>query len=93
MLTKLGTITSAASQDTVTVTVHRAVMHKLYKKSFRKSKKFLADCKGVEDLMVGDEVRIEECRPLSKRKHFRVTEVVKRVPRVSEMIDDTPASA
>lgn len=85
MLTKLGIITSAAMQDTVTVTVHRQVMHALYKKSFRMSKKFLADSKGIEDIRVGDEVRIQECRPLSKQKHFRVIEVVKRVPRVSEM--------
>ena len=87
MLTKLGTITSAAMQDTVTVTVHRSVMHKLYKKSFRSSKKFLADSKGIEDVQIGDEVRIEECRPLSKNKHFRIIEVVKRVPRVSEMTE------
>lgn len=85
MLIKLGTITSAAMQDTVTVTVHRQVMHSLYKKSFRSSKKFAADSKGIEDLCVGDEVRIQECRPLSKNKHFRVIEVVKRVSRVSEM--------
>jgi small subunit ribosomal protein S17 len=87
MLTKLGTITSAAMQDSVTVTVHRRVMHKLYKKSFRSSKKFLADSKGIEDVQIGDEVRIQECRPLSKNKHFRIIEVVKRVPRVSEMTE------
>ncbi len=87
MLTKLGIITSASMQDTVTVTVHRSVMHKLYKKSFRMSKKFLVDSKGIEDIRVGDEVSIRECRPLSKKKHFRIIEVIKRVPRVSEMTE------
>lgn len=85
MITKQGIITSAKMQNTVTVTEHRKVAHKMYQKSFRVSKKFLADTNGVEDLMVGDEVVIQECRPLSKRKHFKVTEVIKRAPRVSEM--------
>lgn len=88
MLTKQGTITSAKMQDTVTVIVHMSVRHPLYKKSYRQSKKFLADTKGVTDLAVGDLVIIEECRPLSKRKHFKVKEVIKRVPRVSEMSEE-----
>lgn len=89
MLTKKGVITSAGKmQDTVTVTVHMQVRHPIYKKSFRKSKKFLADTKGVTDLMIGDEVVITECRPLSKNKHFKVSEVTKRSPRVSEMKDE-----
>lgn len=86
MTQKIGTITSAGKmQDTVTVTVHMLVKHPLYKKSFRRSKKFLVDTKGVSDLGVGDEVVIEECRPLSKTKHFRLKEVLKRAARVSEM--------
>jgi small subunit ribosomal protein S17 len=70
------------------VTVHQQVRHPIYKKSFRKSKKFLADTKGIDDLMVGDLVIITECRPLSKNKHFKVTEVTKRTPRVSEMKEE-----
>ena len=88
MISKYGVITSAKSKNTVTVTVHRLVQHKLYKKSYRRSKKFLADTAGVTDLIAGDEVRIEECRPLSARKHFKVVEVIKRAPRVSEMAEE-----
>lgn len=84
MTTIQGTITSAKMQGTVTVTTHRNVLHPLYKKRFRVSTKFLADTNG-QDLGVGDEVIITECRPLSKRKRFKVTEVLKRAPRVSEM--------
>jgi small subunit ribosomal protein S17 len=84
MRTKTGIITSAKMQDTVTVTVHRSVMHPTYRKRFRVSKKFLADSKG-QDLAIGDEVVITECRPLSKRKCFRVTEVLHRAARVAEM--------
>jgi small subunit ribosomal protein S17 len=88
MRTKQGVITSAKMQRTVTVTVHRLVFHALYKKRFRRSKKFLADVGEFGDLHEGDMVVITECRPLSKRKCFRVTEVLKRAPRVSEIAED-----
>jgi small subunit ribosomal protein S17 len=85
MITKKGTVTSAKKMtNTVTVTVHRSLVHPVYKKGYRLSKKFLADTNGM-DLHMGDEVIIQECRPLSKRKHFKVTEIVKSAPRVSEM--------
>ncbi|MBI3331558.1 30S ribosomal protein S17 [Candidatus Peregrinibacteria bacterium] len=87
MRTKKGTITSAKMQNTVTVTVHRSLVHPLYQKRYRMSKKFLADTNG-HDLGVGDEVVITECRPLSKRKNFRVTEILKRAPRVSELVEE-----
>jgi small subunit ribosomal protein S17 len=89
MRTKQGTITSAKMTGTVTVTIHRSIFHPLYKKRYRMSKKFLADVNGMEDLGVGDTVVITECRPLSKNKCFKVTEVVKRAPRVSEMKEDS----
>jgi small subunit ribosomal protein S17 len=71
-------------QKTVVVTVHRSVMHTMYDKRFRVSKKFMADSTGF-DLGVGDEVVITECRPLSKNKCFRVTELLKSAPRLAEM--------
>lgn len=84
MTTIHGTVTSAKMQGTVTVTTHRAVVHPLYKKAFKVSKKFLADTNGMS-LHVGDQVVITECRPLSKRKHFRVTEIVKKAVQTAEM--------
>ncbi len=87
MITKKGIITAAKMKDTVTITVHRSLFHPLYKKRYRMSKKFLADTNG-QDVGVGDEVLITECRPLSKRKHFKVTEVLKRGPRVSDMKEE-----
>lgn len=88
MRTITGTITAAKMTDTVTVTVHRSVFHPLYRKRYRVSKKFLADTKGVTDLGIGDTVEITECRPLSKRKCFKITNVIKRAPRVSEMVEE-----
>ncbi len=83
MRTKTGVITSAKMQNTVTVTVHRSVLHPLYEKRYRVTKKFLADTNGL-DLKEGDEVVITECRPLSKRKHFKVTEVTKKALQLSD---------
>ena len=68
-----GRVTSDKMDKTVTVLVDRRVMHPLYKKFIRRSKKYAAHdeanlCK------VGDQVRIEECRPISKRKAWLVVE-------------------
>ena len=89
MRTITGTITAAKMTDTVTVTVHRSVFHPLYRKRYRVSKKFLADTKGVTDLGIGDIVEITECRPLSKRKCFKISEVIKRAPRVSDLQEES----
>ncbi|OGJ55737.1 30S ribosomal protein S17 [Candidatus Peribacteria bacterium RIFCSPHIGHO2_02_FULL_52_16] len=88
MRTKKGVITSAKMTGTVTVIVHRAVVHPLYQKRYRMSKKFLADTNS-HDLWVGDEVVITECRPLSKRKCFKVTEILKKAARVSELKEES----
>jgi small subunit ribosomal protein S17 len=88
MRTKKGVITSAKMQGTVTVTVHRSIMHSLYGKRFRRSTKFLADIGEFRDLQEGDTVVITECRPLSKRKNFRVSDVLQRAPRVSELQEE-----
>ena len=87
MRTKKGVVTSAKMTGTVSVTVHRHVFHPIYKKRYRKSKKFLCDTNGL-DLYVGDQVVIQECRPLSKSKCFKVTEITKAAPRVSDIKED-----
>jgi small subunit ribosomal protein S17 len=68
-----GRVTSDKMDKTVTVLVDRRVMHPLYKKFIRRSKNYAAHdetnlCK------TGDIVRIEECRPISKRKTWMVIE-------------------
>jgi small subunit ribosomal protein S17 len=84
MLTKRGIVTKAVLPRTVTVTVHRSVMHRKYQKRYGASKKFLVDTAG-QDVQEGDEVEIAECRPLSKRKHFTITAILKKAPEESRM--------
>jgi small subunit ribosomal protein S17 len=68
-----GKVTSDKMDKTITVLVERRVMHPIYKKFIRRSKKYAAhDEAGVAK--VGDMVRIEECRPLSARKTWQLIE-------------------
>ncbi len=66
-----GRVTSDKMEKTVTVSVERRVMHPLYKKFIRRSKKYAAHDE-ANACRVGDTVRIEECAPISKRKTWTV---------------------
>ena len=68
-----GRVTSDKMDKTVTVLVNRRVMHPLYKKFIRRSKKYAAHDE-ANLCRPGDQVRIEECRPISKRKTWLVVE-------------------
>ena len=68
-----GRVTSDKMDKTITVLVNRRVMHPLYKKFIRKSKNYAAH-DDINECKIGDAVRIEECRPLSKRKTWQVVE-------------------
>ena len=66
-----GVVVSDKNQKTVVVRVERRVLHPVYKKVVRLSKKFHAhDETGTHK--VGDTVRIRECRPMSKLKRWEV---------------------
>ena len=73
--TKLGLVVGDKMKKTVTVLVERPVRHPLYKKFIKKKKKFLVHDE-YEKCKVGDIVKIVETRPLSKRKRWRVLEIV-----------------
>jgi len=74
---RIGTVVSDKMQKTIVVKVERRVRHPLYKKVIRKFKKFYAHDER-EEAKVGDVVRIEECRPLSRLKRWRLVEIVRR---------------
>lgn len=72
-----GTVVSDKMEKTVVVQVERTTRHRLYKKIMRRSKRYLAHDDHLEAKR-GDTVRIEETRPLSKLKRWRVAEIVER---------------
>lgn len=74
---RVGVVTSNKMQKTITVSVERRLRHPIYGKFVKKSKKFLAHDED-NSCNIGDTVRIMETRPLSKRKRWRLVEVVER---------------
>jgi len=70
-----GTVVSDKGDKTVVVLVERRVQHPLYGKIVRRSKKYHAHDEN-NAIKAGDEVRIEECAPISKLKTWRVLEKV-----------------
>ena len=66
-----GVVVSDKADKTVSVRVDRRVMHPIYNKFMTRSKKFLAHDES-NAFKVGDMVRIQESRPLSKRKRWEV---------------------
>lgn len=68
-----GTVVSDKGDKTITVLVERRVMHPLYKKYIRKSKKYAAHDEN-NSRKIGDVVEIIECRPISKRKRWTLVE-------------------
>jgi len=75
--TLTGRVVSDKMNKTVTVLVERRVKHPLYGKIMTKSRKYHAhDEKG--EFKMGDVVTIEECRPISKTKAWRVAKLVEK---------------
>lgn len=70
-----GTVISTKMHKTVTVNVERTISHPRYKKVVRRGKKYYAHSE-KEDLKVGQRVRIQETRPLSKLKRWIVVDVL-----------------
>ncbi len=66
-----GVVTSAANEQTVTVSVERRFTHPVLKKTIRSSKKYRAHDE-ANSFKVGDQVRIQECAPKSKTKRWEV---------------------
>ncbi len=73
--TKTGVVIGNKMRKTVSVLVEQPVRHPFYKKIIKRKKKFLVHDE-YEKCKVGDVVKIIETRPLSKRKKWRVLEIV-----------------
>ncbi|MBP7963122.1 MAG: 30S ribosomal protein S17 [Caldilineaceae bacterium] len=73
----IGVVTSDKMDKTIVVTVERVTRHPLYGKTIRKHKKYKAHDENNLAVM-GDTVRIRECRPISKDKSYFVEEILQR---------------
>ena len=74
---KVGTVVSNKMNKTIVVAVESLKKHRIYKRTYKQTKRFQAHDE-ENTCQVGDVVRIEETRPLSKMKHWRLVEILKR---------------
>ncbi|MCU7891008.1 MAG: 30S ribosomal protein S17 [Candidatus Thiodiazotropha sp. (ex Ustalcina ferruginea)] len=75
--TLVGQVVSSAMDKSITVTVERLVKHPVYGKFMRRSTKVHAHDEANE-CQKGDKVMVEQCRPLSKTKTWRLVKVLER---------------
>ncbi|MEM7162244.1 MAG: 30S ribosomal protein S17 [Bacteroidota bacterium] len=74
---RIGLVTSAKMDKSIVVSIERKVKHPIYGKFVKKTSKFVAHDEKNE-CGEGDTVRIMETRPLSKRKNWRLVEILEK---------------
>jgi small subunit ribosomal protein S17 len=74
---KVGVVTSNKMQKSIVVEVERRVPHPLYRRIVTRTSSFMAHDENSA-AQIGDTVAIEETRPLSKRKRWRLKEIIRK---------------
>lgn len=74
---RIGVVVSNKMKKTISVAIEKRVPHPIYKKYFKKTTKLMAHDE-QEICNIGDKVKIMETRPLSKRKCWRLVEIVEK---------------
>lgn len=82
---KIGTVISRSGDKSVVVLVERPYRDPLYKKIVKRRSRFMAHDE-LNQCKIGDKIRIVECRPLSKRKRWRVVNILEKVKELEEGI-------
>ena len=75
---RIGIVTSNKMDKSIVVSIARRVKHDLYGKFLNKTSKFVAH-DGKNECNEGDTVKIMETRPISKKKNWRLVEIIERV--------------
>lgn len=75
--TRVGVVVSNNMDKSIVVRTERIIRHQLYGKTLRRHVKYMADDQ-QNQCNIGDRVLIEECRPLSKSKRWRLREIVEK---------------
>ncbi|MBU1062040.1 MAG: 30S ribosomal protein S17 [Candidatus Omnitrophica bacterium] len=73
---RIGTVVSDKMNKSIVVKIERTTKHPIYKRVIKKSTKVMAHDE-KEEANIGDRVRIQETRPLSKNKRWRLVEIIK----------------
>lgn len=78
----VGRVNSVAGVNSVVVAVSKKVQHRLYRKYVNRMKTYMAH-DAAQTCEVGDTVQIEECRPLSARKRWRVIKTLEKTAKAT----------
>lgn len=74
---QIGIVVSNKMQKTIVVKIENRYSHPIYSKTLIKTKKYLAHDE-FEKCKIGDQVLLEECRPLSKTKHWKLVQIISK---------------
>lgn len=74
---KIGIVISNKMQKTIVVKIENRYPHPIYSKTMVKTKKYLAHDE-LEACNIGDQVLVQECRPLSKRKCWKLVKIISK---------------
>jgi small subunit ribosomal protein S17 len=79
---EVGIVISNKMQKTIVVKIENRYPHPIYSKILVKTKKYLAHDE-LEECKIGDQVLVEECRPLSKRKRWKLIKILSKSSLIS----------
>ena len=79
---EVGVVVSNKMQKTIVVRIEDRYSHPMYSKTLSKTKKYLAHDE-LESCSIGDQVLVEECRPLSRRKRWKLIKVLSKSSLIS----------
>ena len=74
---KIGIVVSTKMQKTIVVKVENRFSHPIYSKTMIKTRKYLVHDE-MEKCNIGDQVLVQECRPLSKCKRWKLTKIISK---------------
>ena len=74
---QVGIVISNKMQKTIVVKIENRYSHPIYSKTLVKTKKYLAHDE-LEKCNIGDQVLLQECRPLSKKKRWKLVEILSK---------------
>lgn len=79
---QIGIVISNKMQKTIVVKIENRYSHPIYSKTMVRTQKYLAHDE-LEECKIGDKVLVQECRPLSKRKRWKLVEIISKSSLIS----------
>lgn len=79
---QIGIVISNKMQKTIVVKIENRYSHPIYSKTMVRTRKYLAHDE-LEECNIGDKVLVQECRPLSKRKRWKLVEIISKSSLIS----------